>query len=640
MGDTSPNKNINSLFSDLSRCEQSRDFDKALRVANKILKIENDNLKALEYKIICQIYSGAFEESLKEIKKNQALRDTLIFEKAYCEYRLNKVEDCLETLKKSTEPDFREKELKCQALYRIGRYKECYDLYLDLIKNSNDEYEDEREADLAAVVACLSFENSKFVQSLDELSDKTYELCYNNSCIELGKKKYESALKKLTAAEELCRKTLEEEGCDNEEIDAELATIRGQMGFAYQALNKMDLAHKMYNQLLKMKSPDPSLIAVVSNNIVTINKDQNVFDSRKKMKQALNEVNNPKLSSFQKRMIVFNNCLLLMTTNQTDTCRKQIQQFKSEFPSARQEALILEAALLCKEKKVSDAIEVLKKYKEKDPDNFEAPLIMVQLLLNQGHSGEALSILKELKYSHKLAIVSIIVALHLALEDKTEAIRVLKEAINWYQSNKSQELILLYRETARLLMQSKDSKGAIVLLEELRKRNPDNPQVLAQLIAAYSQIDPSKAKEVMQKLPSIESQISEVDVDALEASNWSLGAKYVKKTTKADASLNVEEKTKKKKKKKKKKLPKNYDPDVDPNPERWIPKWQRSTFKKKKDKRGAQSIGKGTQGSTATDMESYPKTTAKPAPAQVSPSTSTRTQRLAQKKQKKKPGRK
>lgn len=107
---------------------------------------------------------------------------------------------------------------------------------------------------------------------------------------------------------------------------------------------------------------------------------------------------------------------------------------------------------------------------------------------------------------------------------------------------------------------------------------------------------------VIQKLPSIESQIAEVDVDALEASNWSLGAKYVKKTTKADASLNVEEKIKKKKKKKKKKLPKNYDPDVDPNPERWIPKWQRSTFKKKKDKRGAQSIGKGTQGSTATDM--------------------------------------
>lgn len=88
---------------------------------------------------------------------------------------------------------------------------------------------------------------------MDELSDKTYELCYNNSCIELGKKKYEAALKKLIAAEELGRKTLEEEGCDNEEIDAELATIRGQMGFAYQALNKLDLAHKMYNQLLKMK---------------------------------------------------------------------------------------------------------------------------------------------------------------------------------------------------------------------------------------------------------------------------------------------------------------------------------------------------------------------------------------------------
>ena len=99
-------------------------------------------------------------------------------------------------------------------------------------------------------------------------------------------------------------------------------------------------------------------------------------------------------------------------------------------------------------------------------------------------------------------------------------------------------------------------------------------------------------------MPPIESIIASVDVEQLETSNWSLGAKYVKKTTKAETpNVNDTSKVEKKNKRKKKtKLPKNYDPKVEPDPERWLPRYQRSTYKKKKDKRGQQSIGKGTQG--------------------------------------------
>merc|ERR1719312_1119444 len=67
-------------------------------------------------------------------------------------------------------------------------------------------------------------------------------------------------------------------------------------------------------------------------------------------------------------------------------------------------------------------------------------------------------------------------------------------------------------------------------------------------------------------------------------------------------------KKKKKRKKKKGKLPKNYNPDVDPDPERWLPRWERSTFKHKKTKRGANTVGKGTQGSVqGGDQPQSPK---------------------------------
>lgn len=41
-------------------------------------------------------------------------------------------------------------------LYRLERYNECKAVYTDLIRNSQDEYEEERKTNLAAVLAAMS----------------------------------------------------------------------------------------------------------------------------------------------------------------------------------------------------------------------------------------------------------------------------------------------------------------------------------------------------------------------------------------------------------------------------------------------------------------------------------------------------
>lgn len=106
---------------------------------------------------------------------------------------------------------------------------------------------------MVAAAACLSFQDPSFVENIDEFSDKTYELCFNKACILLAKRSYEKALEKLDIAEELCRKTLEEDDYTEEEIDSELAIVKGQIGYTYQMIKKNDLASKCYNQVLKMK---------------------------------------------------------------------------------------------------------------------------------------------------------------------------------------------------------------------------------------------------------------------------------------------------------------------------------------------------------------------------------------------------
>lgn len=45
---------------------------------------------------------------------------------------------------------------RAQILYRLEQYQDCYNLYRDVVKNTTDEYEDERKANMAAVVANLA----------------------------------------------------------------------------------------------------------------------------------------------------------------------------------------------------------------------------------------------------------------------------------------------------------------------------------------------------------------------------------------------------------------------------------------------------------------------------------------------------
>ena len=181
---------------------------------------------------------------------------------------------------------------------------------------------------------------------------------------------------------------------------------------------------------------DSVLTAVICNNVAAINKDQNIFDTKKKMKLATSEIASGRLSHLQRITILFNNCILLIQTNQTEACYKQLQEFKKLFPEAIIESLFLEAALLYKDKKVNEAIKVLESSTQKDNVSVKACLASTQSLLKQDRVGEAIKQLRSCTSKHKLAIVSLMVHLCLSLEDREGAIEILQDAINWYKEHK------------------------------------------------------------------------------------------------------------------------------------------------------------------------------------------------------------
>lgn len=137
------------------------------------------------------------------------------------------------------------------------------------------------------------------------------------------------AEKKLRSAEKMCKEALEEDGVTEEEIEDELGIIRVQLGYCLQLQGREKDAHVLYTNALKAKPDDIALVAVASNNLVTLNKDQNVFDSKKRMKSATHEGLEHKLTSRQRRSIAYNQCLLAMYTNQVK--HQRIMFVKSVF---------------------------------------------------------------------------------------------------------------------------------------------------------------------------------------------------------------------------------------------------------------------------------------------------------------------
>ena len=139
----------------------------------------------------------------------------------------------------------------------------------------------------------------------------------------------------------------------------------------------------IYVDALKNKPSDPALIAVASNNSVVLNKDQNMFDSKKKIRAAMADACEHKLTSRQKKSIAFNNCLLALFTNQSDF-NQLLVKLVAKYPDLEYKSLLINASQQVKDKKYRDAVELFQKFALKHKDStLETKFAIVQLhLLN------------------------------------------------------------------------------------------------------------------------------------------------------------------------------------------------------------------------------------------------------------------
>ncbi|XP_013134269.1 PREDICTED: signal recognition particle subunit SRP72 [Papilio polytes] len=524
-------------YIELNKFCQSGDYERALKSAGKILQISPTEQKAFHCKIICFIQLHNFKEALAVLNnpKNAALAADLHFEKAYTQYRLNCPKDALQTVDNAPELTLALKELRAQILYRLEQYQDCYNLYRDIVKNTTDDYEDERKANMSAVVANLAALNPN--AELPQFEENTYELQYNAGSTLVMRGKFTEALPVLKRAEQTCMESVLEDGGTEDEAREEAAIIRVQQGYSLQCAGRDKEAAALYQAVLRARPADQALVAVASNNLVVINRDSNVFDSRKRMKAATADGLEHKLTSRQRAVIVYNQAILAIYSNQPEFCKQCCVKLSRELGQEARAALV-EAASLARDGRRDAALALL----ARRPHHA---LPAAQILLAQG--------------------------------DRKAAIKVLEESEVRYRP------------------------GVVGALATLLAADGDHHRVSQMFLHVYNHYKDDLVSPALRE--------GTIDIEALESSKWMMGAKVVKKTVQSKqeqspgtpgSELGV---TKKQKRKRKSKLPPNADLSKPPDPERWLPKYERAAYRKRRGVR--RDVIKGSQGMTTAAVDQY-----------------------------------
>ena len=84
------------FYQELTKLQQNQDYEKCLKLCNKILGVDGQDSTAFHCKIVSLMQLSKFDDALKQIRTSHlAEKVDVKFEEAYCLYRKNQLLDAL-----------------------------------------------------------------------------------------------------------------------------------------------------------------------------------------------------------------------------------------------------------------------------------------------------------------------------------------------------------------------------------------------------------------------------------------------------------------------------------------------------------------------------------------------------------------
>uniref|UniRef100_A0A0K0F6K2 Signal recognition particle subunit SRP72 n=1 Tax=Strongyloides venezuelensis TaxID=75913 RepID=A0A0K0F6K2_STRVS len=568
-------------------------------------------------------------------------KETEIFEDAYVAYRRFENGKCLELLNKLDQNEIRVMELKTQLFYRLGQYGDASSLYEKLFRQCSDDWEDERNANY---MACITMQRStKKISTRINPCLETYEQLFNYACYIIEDENYTEAIKYLEKAQVMCKEILLEDGFSDEEIEEELAIIRVQIAYAYQKMHLKEKARAAYEAINRDLISDSTTLIVLLNNLPTVQEKFNINDTRKKIKSAM-KLDTHKLNKNQQAVLAFNQAVISHLSKSPEQFRKALEEYKSIVGETDNSKLLCIAESL----RSKDNSCVSECCKTINNENYKFWLTILALIRSKDYIGAANYARKFVpsEIKNTFSYTGLLTSLDIFNKAENPEASLLDFALALEGSNKSLAKEA-YAAAIRVSNSYKRGHSSIPIIESLL--SADDKSTIVGLIKALSRSNLSGADQIAKKylnsinVPSTQS----IDIDSIENDDSILYSQK-SKTGRVDVSLKSEqkdtavvEKVKKRvQRKRKPKLPKNYDPSKTPDPERWLPKYERTSKKNISKKLREKNIGKGSQGVATGENMDYSNRPATFNNTPQSPPQGPRQQQKNNAAKKKKKGRK
>lgn len=517
--------------------------------------LKNLNLSSdVNAQIYALLDQDKFAESLKLAESTTSKQVSKLYV-AYAQYRLGREDQCLETL--GDAKDRASLHLRAQALYRLEKVSTNE---LELLKKGF--VVENEEADIAVNEMAVAAQHAYLSKSVDNLvaneQDASHEYLFNYALYLTSNGRTEEAISVLKNAVT----ALENLHIDESDYDAEVAPIEAQL-----ALLTSDAS---LNQTARERKCDSTTEFLTSINFL---EDDNPFILHKAYYAENRLRPSARLFSFQDRFVAFDRIVVMHSIGLN--IKKAVRRYVAKYAEIDEQRCASLMTLLYSKHTTQSLREILMK----EPENVDVVIALISKSVRQPKGvSKCLKILEDVPEAARSQSPGL-VGLHCALSDLTPQSRssaILKQALKSAEGQTKIELLAgaIQRSLARPRSTSAEdaTAQAKTYLDELLQLDPTN--LIAQ--SAKLVLDPSRNNEIIQ-LPDM----SAIDVAGLELNNKKRPAE---ESSSPRAAV----------KKQKSKTPEQLEQEQKLDPERWLPKRDRSTYKPtKKDKQRAKGGHQG-----------------------------------------------
>ncbi|EAA26607.1 hypothetical protein GE21DRAFT_8042 [Neurospora crassa] len=616
------------------------DHEEALKLANSAIKAAKGNpadlTTAQHTRVVALVKLDRFDDALRAIAEGGAALDkTCVMEKAYALYKTGELEAAEQLLETTGINTRGMKHLAAQVAYRAEKFDKAAELYQEMAENVEDAMygeENDLRINILATYSQLEMQGKGWAVSeehkklsRDEL--EVFETAYNAACGSIAQGDFAKAAFLFKRARDLCEAS---EDLSEEDKKAELAPIIVQQAYVATKLGNLEEAARFHEEVVLSDISDASTRAIAQSNALILKSESNPYMAQRLADTLPVVTGNDRLFEEQATIFRRNKYIIELQAQKfagvkSKTTKILSKEAEPTISSSKCDLGALNAAAVSELQTGKTALRRILPLLETRPTDVGLLLTVIQLYIQLQNPAQALNLLEAFFKRLEAATASEnnadvrfapgLVALAIALyrqQGRHSAVRseLAKAASHWQSKQKAASSgDSLLREAGIELLRSthpSDLSTAGEAFTHLVAAQPDDRTATAGLIASFATSDFAKVQPYLGALSPVEKLTAGVDVSALlDAGVASLPVvthqqQQGKKRAREDDGETTGEQQKQqqqaaKKQRRKRKLPKNYDPAKQPDPERWLPLRDRSSYRPK-GRKGKKRAQEATQG--------------------------------------------